>query len=221
MSLVSEIQDLIDDSGVFWIDQHVYDVANEALIEVWGELRHDIGTATITVTANQEFVDLPTTTIMIPQRIVANNVEWFVTNRVLLERDNRQWRALTQAQPKWFVPFDTETLQLVPRPDQTYTYAIEGVKYPTTEIAVGTEDITVAKDIKKALVFRAAALITMNTRPDLHGRWMEEFAVYINEARVRLRNRHGHNIRRLRPGKAVTRAHQGHRGIGRLIDTGN
>lgn len=218
MSLVSEVQTLLDDAdGVFWTDSHVYDACNEAQLYVWGETRHDIGTATFTVTANQEFASLPTT-IYLPQRIVANNVEWFVTTYYELERDDRKWRAKSQAQPKWFVLHDIETLRLHPRPDDTYEYVLWGVNYPGTEIQSGTEDITAPKSLKRTVEFRAAAMIAQQTRPDLAELWNASYREHLAEFKRQLRNRHGHKIVRMRPSRRfTTRAHQGNLKVARNI----
>lgn len=221
MAIVGEIQTLLDDTGVFWTDQHVYDAANQAQMETWAELRHDIAVATITVTASQEFVSLPSS-IMIPQRIVtvttATKLEWYVTTHAKLEQDNRKWRAEGVAHPKWFVVFDYNTLQLYPKPDATYQYEIWGVRYPPTEITTGTEDITAEKTIKKAVIFRAAALVAQMTRPDLFEIWIQEAQEYLREARKNIRKNQPHRFLRSVPATSSTqRAHMGYIGAGRLV----
>ena len=82
MSLVSDTQELINDSGVFWPAQQIYDALNESMLEVWEDLELHTGTATMTATASAEFVSIPST-ILSPKTISHGNVEWFVINRVL------------------------------------------------------------------------------------------------------------------------------------------
>lgn len=222
MAIVAEIQILLDDTaGVFWTDQHVYDAANQAQMEVWAELRQDITVATITVTASQEFVTIPAT-IMIPQRIVSvstdTKLEWYVTTHAKLEQDNREWRAEGVSYPKWFVVFDYNTLQLHPKPDATYEYEVWGVRYPPTEITVGTEDITAEKMIKKAIVFKAAAMVAQMTRPDLFEAWMGEAQDYLRKAKRNWRKNQPHKFMRIVPASNATqRAHMGYIGAGRLV----
>jgi len=222
MAIVAEIQTLLDDSaGVFWTDQHVYDCANQAQMEVWAETRQDIIVTTATVTASQEFLSIPAT-IMVPQRIVTvttdTKIEWYVTTHAKLEQDNRKWRAEGVAQPKWFVVFDYNTLQMHPKPDATYEFEIWGVRYPPTEISGAAEDITAEKMIKKAIVFRAAALVAQMTRPDLFEIWHAESVNYMMKAKRNWRKNQPHKFLRPVPASSATqRAHMGYIGAGRMV----
>lgn len=221
MAIVAEIQTLLDDSsGVFWLDQHVYDAANQAQMEVWSELRQDVIVSTVTVTASQEFVSVPAT-IMIPQRIVNvstdTKIEWYVTTRAKLEQDDRQWRLWDNTQPRWFVLYDYETLRLVPQPDATYEYEIWGVRYPPTQIEVGTEDITAEKAIKKAVIFKAAAYVAQMTRPDLFQAWLQEAKDYLIEAKRNLRKNQSHRAWTMKPtNMPLSKAHAGFIRAGRV-----
>lgn len=215
MSLVSDTQDLLNDAGVFWLDNHLYDALNSVQLSVWRETHHDIAVGTMTVTASQEFAAVPSP-IMIPQRIRLNDVEWWSTTPTLLERDNREWRTLNEAETHWFRVFDAETFQLIPKPDATYEFDVEGVRYPATEIASGSLDITAPLDVKKAVQYGAAALLALNTRRDLHEVWLDEAARSLQRAKTRYRRR-GAPFRRLRPGTGLTHAHQGDRASGRNI----
>lgn len=222
MSIVTELQTLLEDSNVFWINAHLYDHLNQAQLEVWGELRHQIGTATITASATNEFLGLPATTVMIPQRVVRGDIEWFVTNKAALGRENKNWRELTPGEPKWFVLFDDNTVQLVPRADSTYAYTVEGVLWPQVEIGDSpNDDITQPYYIRQSVLFLAAANITANTRFDLYQQFYQEYRESLNQAKVELRKFGSHRIRRIRPGNAVTRAHQGDRIIGKNIGANN
>ena len=212
MSLVSDIQDVINDAGVFWPVQHVYDCANEAQLLVWGRTHHDIITTTTTVTATQEFITLPTT-MYIPKKVIANNVEWFVTTYHELERDNRKWRGTVNQKPKRFIVHDAEHLRIHPLPDQSYSYVIEGVRYPPSEIIASgtttTTDITATPAIKQSVVYTAAAILAANTRPDLMVQWLGEANEYVIEAKKDLRKMGSSKITRLRPGDSFTWAHMG------------
>lgn len=220
MSVISEVREILDESGVFYVDQQVFDLANLAQMELWADLRHDVVVATATVTANQTFLNIRSgisANMMIPQRVTDGNVEWFVTTHEELEREDRKWRTLTQGKTKWFVVWDAENLRLVPRPDQTYTYEFWGVRYPPTEIASGTLDITDRKAIKKALVFRTAALVVFGTRPDLAELWFRDSQEYLQRARKELRSLLSDRIWRVRPGKGDTWAHMGSRFVGKQL----
>ena len=215
MSPVSDTQNLLDDSGVFWVDDHLYDSLNEAQVDVWKAVRHDLAVGTATVTASQEFFSIPSP-IMIPQRIVRAGVEWWATSRGRLERDNRKWRVLTVDTPKWFVPFDAETLQMVPKPDATYTLEIWGVRYPANEIGAAVLDLANTNlRITRAVQFRGAAMLAANLRAPLMEAWLAQSADYIHKARKLLSKQRSHTGMFLRPGSRSTAAHMGIRSIGK------
>lgn len=212
MSLYTDIQDLINDTGVFWPAQNVYDAANEAQLIIWGRTRHDVFTTTHTVTATQEFITL-NSEMYIPQKVIANNVEWFVTTYHELERDNRKWRGLSNNKPKWFIVHDAEHLRIHPKPNQSYEYVIEGIQYPQSEIGVSgtttTLDITARPAIKQAIVYTAAGILAANTRPDLMIQWFGEADEYLREAKSDKRKMGSAKITRMRPGDSMTWAHMG------------
>ena len=216
MSLVSDIQDLINDSGVFWPVQNVYDAANEAQLLIWGRMQTDVITTTTTVTATQEFITLDTA-MYIPKKIIANNVEWYVTTYHELERDNRRWRGVPNDKPRWFVVHDAEHLRMWPMPNQSYEYKIEGVRYPPTELGTITSgtttatntDITARTAVKQAIVYTAAGLLAANTRPDLMAQWLGDADEYLYEARADQRKAGGAKITRFTPGGSFTWGHMG------------
>lgn len=217
MSLFSDTQDLLNDSGVFWLDEHVHDRLNQAQMELWGRLRHDTVVSTSTALTGNEFLQTPAT-LMIPQRVVRNNVEWFSTSRAQLEQDNRKWRVIPEDAPKWFMPFDANRFQMVPKPDANYEVLIWGVRYPANEISAGTVDITPASHyMVKFVMFKAAALLALNSRADLFQLWKSEAESYFVKASKNLRKRMGHTSFVLRPGKRTARAHMGSREIGKSL----
>lgn len=209
MSVVTEVQTLLDDSGVFWLAQHVYDASNEAQLYVWEELRHDITTQTLTVSASTTLVTLPTS-IYIPQRIIRAQFEWFPTTYLELERDSRLWRSVNPSTPVWFVNWDAEHLRPYPLASAEIEFTIEGVSYPGTEITTGTEDISAIRPVKQAVIWRAAAILSQNTRPQLAASLAAAAEDYLSQAREHYHKDTGrHNIKRLRPGTIWTHAHQG------------
>ena len=68
MSLLSETQELLDDSGIFWVDEQVYDGLNNAMLELWPEINHDVYSDNVVATASQDTFTHPSR-IMIPKRI--------------------------------------------------------------------------------------------------------------------------------------------------------
>ena len=210
MSLVTDIQELIEEAatGVFWVNQQVYDAANQAVIDTWLNTRHDRSTATMSVSVNDVFKAIPTE-IMIPERIILNNLEYFPTTFALLERENRNWRTAAAAQPKWFVMWDTRTFRLVPKADATYNFTVVGVQYPQVEISASDTDITAPALLKQAVAHRAAGIIFELTRPDLADAMRAQATEYEMEFKRQLRNRGGHRIDRLRPGTKFTIAQSG------------
>lgn len=210
MSLVTDIQELIEEAatGVFWVNQQVYDAANQAMIDTWLNTRHDKTTASMAVVANDVFATIPTE-IMIPERIILNSLEYFPTTFALLERENRNWRTAVTAQPKWFVMWDTRRFRLVPKSDNSYTFIVTGVQYPQVEISVSDTDITAPALLKQAIAHRAAGIILELTRPDLADAMRVQATEYELLFKKQLRNRGGHRIDRLRPGTKFTIAQSG------------
>lgn len=217
MSLVTDIQELLEESGgaVFWAAQHIYDAANEAMIDVWAESRHDLGKVTLTLSANDDLVAIPLTTIMIPQYLVRANKQYFPTTLARLEQYSRNWRSESAGVPKWFVLWDAETWRVWPKPDGTYAFDMWGVKWPPAEIAAGTLDITAPTLIKQAVAHRAAAVLCADIRPDLSTQFSETAVDLLMKFKIQLRNRGGHHITRLRPGSKLDAAKAGIISIGR------
>jgi hypothetical protein len=210
MSLVTDIQELIEEAatGVFWVNQQVYDAANQALIDTWLATRHDRTTASMAVSTNDVFANVPTE-IMIPERIIINSLEYFPTTFALLERENRNWRSAAAAQPKWFVMWDTSRFRLVPKANAGYTFTVVGVQYPQEEITASVTDITAPALLKQAVAHRAAGIIFELTRPDLADAMRAQATELEMEFKKQLRNRGGHRIDRLRPSTKFTIAQSG------------
>ena len=195
MSIVSDVRELIDDAGVFYIDQHVYDAVNGAILEVWPTFVHDEGTATVTITANQEYLPIPST-ILVPRRIWNNNREMYPVTEVNMEEYGETWRTKANGKPYWFIIWDTENFKLWPKSNGTYVYTIEGQKYPDFEI-------------KKAVQYRAAASLVALTRRDLYQTWMTEHGDYMSQAFAELSKRFKTKNHSFKPGNRTTLEHSG------------
>lgn len=203
MSFIAEVQELIDDVGVLYIDGHVYNAINEAAMDTWAELWHQTTTATVTVTENQEFLDIPTS-IMIPRRVRSNNTEWYPVDEHDMERYDEGWRSNSQGKPKFFIRWDTETLKLYPKSDGTYAYIIEGQGYPNFEVSATSTDFTSIKPLRQTLKFRAGAILAENIRPDLARMWRSEGHDALLQTKKRFRNSFDYGGLKLKPGGRET-----------------
>lgn len=217
MSLVSEIRELLDESGgaVFWVTEQLYDAANEAVLDVYASLRQEYGTATITTTASTADYNIPAT-IMLPQYITGTGKKYFPTTLAKLEQYNRQWKETAVGYPKHWVLNDVNSVMSYPAPDATYEFVIHGVPWPSVgEIADTAEDITVASLLRKAIIRRACAELLEYTQPSLAEQFLREAGEAEHGYKVQLRNRQSHNIRRLKPGGLMTKAQSGVVHVGR------
>ena len=87
-----------------------------------------------------------------------------------------------------------------------------------TEISAAAENPTfTTRNINKAIRYLAGAELTRNTRPDLSELWQGQALTAMLKAKRELRRRGGHNTLVLRPGTALTRAHEGHIDSGQTV----
>ena len=217
MSLVSDIRELLDESGgaVFWVEEQLYDAANEAVLDVFASLRQEYGTATITTTASVADYNIPAT-IMLPQYITGTGRKYFPTTLAKLEQYNRQWKETTVGYPKHWVLNDVNSVMAYPTPDAAYLFVVHGVPWPSVgEIADGAEDITAASLLRRSITRRAVAELLEYTQPSLAEQFLREAAEAEHDYKVQLRNRQSHNIRRLKPGGIMTSAQKGVVNVGR------
>lgn len=212
MTLIAEVRELLDEStgSTFWVEEQIYDALNEAIVDVYSNTRHEYGTATITFTASNAYLALPSS-LMIPQYIVGTKGRYFPTTKAKLEQWNRDWRAEGEDYPKHFVVTDIDTIMAFPAPDLAYEFTVHGVPWPSCgEIADGAEDITgVPNLLRLALTKRTVAELLEFTQPALADQYLAEAAQLEHDFKIQLRNRQGHNIRRLKPGTLFTRAQSG------------
>lgn len=214
-TLLQDIQVLVDETGgsVFWTPYHIYDAANEALLQTYANLRHRHVSASLVISANTEFVALPAT-IMIPQYILGTEGKYFLTTQAKLEQYSRTWKTASTGTPKHFVVWDAETLRVYPKATTQTTYTMHGVPWPSDELTVTNEDITDSL-IKEPVTYRTVALLLEYTQPQLSDIYEKEAQDAELRVRQGLRNRQSHNIRRLHPGKLLSKAYSGHVEIGR------
>jgi hypothetical protein len=71
-TLCDQIRTLIDEtsSAVFWPNAHIYDAANEAVMDVYAEVQPVEGTSTMTFTTSGDLFALPETDLMVPKYLV-------------------------------------------------------------------------------------------------------------------------------------------------------
>jgi hypothetical protein len=147
---------------------------------------------------------------MIPSYVVLNttsgtgftaqtiNQKYWESDVTKLEQWNNNWRANIPAQPRWFILWDAFHIRAFPSPDQTYTFTLFGVPWPT-ELATGTEDIVADQVLKLAIAYKAASNVLEATRPDISDVYNHESEELYLRYRIRLRNEQTNNLRRLKP----------------------
>ncbi len=218
MSLVTDVQQLVDESGgaVWWTAQQVYDAINEALLEDWAILKPQAGTATLTITAGSDILAFDRTTIMLPQYFIypSLNVKIFPTIHDELENWSRRWRGQSQARPQWAVLWDANHFRFWPQADATYQYVLWGVPWPP-EIGTATQDASLEIFQRKAVVLRAAASLLDLTQPDLADAYRGEADQHAKRAIEEVRQQFDANVDRIRPGTGWSIAQFGRISLGR------
>lgn len=200
---------------IFWPAQQLYDAANEVLDDYWPQAARQLvpvqlATIPLVVSSGTDIYkfDSTGTTIMIPTFLILNTTtagstidqKYWTGDLTKLEQWSRNWRGSTPAQPRVFMMWDGLHMRAFPSPDQTYTFTLYGVPWPT-EMSTGTEDIATLDPIfKLAIAYKAAANILEYTRPDVADAYMRESEELLQRFRIRLRNQQTNNLRRLKPG---------------------
>jgi hypothetical protein len=127
------------------------------------------------------------------------NEKYWISDQGKLEQYSRTWRQFAPERPKFFVMFGLTQIRVWPIPDQSYIFQIWGVPWPS-EISAVAEDIAVDQQLKLVIAYRTAGSLLEATRPDMADVFYKESDENLNLYKIRLRNRQGHNIHRLRPG---------------------
>lgn len=217
MSLVSQVQQLVDESGgaVWWTAQQVYDAINETLSEDYALLKPSTVVTTLTVTTGTDIFAFDDTAVMIPQYFVYGplGVKTFPTVHEELENWSRRWRGQPPARPQWMVQWDAQHFRVFPAPDATYTFQLWGAAWPP-EIGTATLDATLEVFQRKAVVLRAAASLLDLTRPDLADAYRAEALDHAKRAAAERRGQFNSNADRLRPGTGWAVAQFGRIGQG-------
>jgi hypothetical protein len=210
MSLVTDIEELLDESGgaTFWTAAHVYDAANEAQVETFARTKHQFVLSSMTVNAGDGLVTLPST-VMIPQYIIGTQGKYFPTSQAKLEQYAREWRGATAAYPKHFVFWDAYTVRAFPPSDDDYSFDVGGIPWPSEEVSVSQTDITAPSLLKQAVAHRAAGILLEFTQPTLADSLSSAAEELERKFRIQNRNRQSDHIRRIRPGTIFSFAQSG------------
>ena len=218
MSFISDLRLQLDEgSATFFTDNHLYNAANEALIEVWADAKPDLTSSSIVVTVGQDIISLPINDVMIPQYIVGPKGECWVSSQADVERYNFDWRQdQSRSQPKFFIPWGHSKVRLYPKPDTTYTYTLWGVAWPT-ELSAGNQDLMSTTDIylKQAIMNRAAAILLESTQPNAADLLYQQSDEQILRYRSNMRGMGGYQFQRLRPAQRSDSSRGGSIKIGR------
>lgn len=219
--ICADVRALLDEStAVFWTSTNVINAVNEALLECEAEVRTLWGTASIVVSS--EFVAIPDSTIMIPQRIIGtasgdtHPVEYFVTKQIDLERFWSGWRDAYEddAQSKFFIRWDADSLRCWPVSTASTTYTVEGILWPT-EIASESDSLNVTHELYHAIMYLAAAFLIDDSLPQAAEDYRKLAGDHISEYRTKQRQRGGHTLMSIAPATRAQRAQQGSIRIGR------
>ncbi len=216
MSAISDIQTIINDVGVFWPEQFIWDAVNEAQLAVFAEVKWSLTSGTMLLGSGVDIVEIPPN-VLIPKWIEGTNnlfsppvvKRFFPTTQRQLETFLRTWRGDNVGQPVVFSLWDATHWRVFPRPDGSgsgpdgrYPFTVWGVGFPSEVDATNT---TVVGDAtyRYAVYDYTCALLLEATRPDLADMYLAQASEHILNLRKRLRNQQSHNIRTLKP--ATTR----------------
>lgn len=221
MSAISDIQTIINDVGVFWPTQFIYDTLNEAQLAVYAEVKFAITTATMLLGSGVDIIEIPPQ-VLIPRWIEGTNnlfappvvKRFFPTSMRNLETFLRTWRGDNVGQPCYFVQWDATHWRVFPRPDGSgsgpdnrYPFTVFGVGFPTEINSTNTAVIGDAT-YRYAVYNYCCALLLEATRPDLADLYLSQASDNILTLKKRLRNQQSHNIRTLKPGTTALEIEQ-------------
>ncbi len=208
MSLVSDTRLLLSESSaVFWPDQQIYDALNKAQLEVYRTTKPLGIQAQMPTMTGQALIKLPPS-IMIPKYLMIGGKIYFFTTHTQLEQHNPKWLETSTGFPKHWVIVDAFYVRPYPRPDDDYNVIVWGAPWPT-EITASVQDISAHRELKNAIIFRAASSLFEYTRPDLAEAYTLTSEEHLDRYKTQLRNNHPHNIQRLAPGSRLAMAQRG------------
>jgi hypothetical protein len=227
MSIVTQVQNILNDTGVFWPTQNLFDAINEAQWWLFADIRWQRTSATVTLSSNADVFGIPAN-ILIPEWLEGQDgnfqpttyKRFYPSTMRELEQFLRTWRGNNTGQPQYFVRWDATHMRVFPRPDGlgpagggNYTFTMWGIGFPG-EITNTSQDISglttlVNDSYTQAIQNMSAALLFEATRPDLADAFL---AVAMENSQLfkrTIRNMQGHNIRRLRPADHYDKNHSG------------
>lgn len=215
MSIVAQVQIVLNDTGVFWPTATLLDAINEAQFQIYAETKWAITTGSLALSSNADIIALPTN-ILVPRWIEGTNSltspatvkRFFVSTQRNLEAFQRTWRGAGTGQPGYFVIWDATHLRVFPRPDATYHFTVFGIGFPT-EITDALGDIAGPALYVQAVQNYTVALLLEATRPDLADMYMKIANDQILAVKKRLRKNLSHNIRQLVPATTPYEINQG------------
>lgn len=208
----AHIQLMLNDVGVFWPQQQIFDALNEAQLAVYAETKWATTTASLALASGVDIIPIPDS-ILIPRWIEGTNLNFqppvvkrfFPTTQRQLEHFLRTWRGDNTGQPIFFSLWDATHWRVFPRPDGSgggvggaYDFTVFGIGFPT-EITTTTQGLAGPSNYDKAVEYGAVSLLLEATRPDLAQLYQAQADDAVLAFKKRLRNQQSHNIRTLRP----------------------
>lgn len=204
MSLYSELQTLIDETSgpVFWLDAQLIDALNISELETLTWLHgFALASTTLAISSGADIIPWDTTTIMIPQYIIdTNNNKLFITDHAQLQDYQTNWMNMTPSQPKFVIRWDATYLRVFPKSNNTYTYTLYGVPWPS-EITGSNIDPNYDLLVRKAIIHRAASRLLEFTQPEFSDVYESQAVEFEQRYARQLRNSGGNNTWRLAPAK--------------------
>lgn len=221
MSATTDLQLILNDSGVFWPTQNLFDALNEAQMFLAAETAWKINQSPMgtLVSITQGFLSsnadvIPFTDpafgqgFVIPKWIEGTNYNFqppvvkrfFPTTQRNLEHYLRTWKGDNKGQPMYFTIWDAYHFRVYPRPDQNNVYAFT-LFYVTTPPTITTtgQNLTGPIQYQKAVTLHAASILLEATRPDLADLYASQAATQVLAFKKQLRNQQSHNLRTLKP----------------------
>lgn len=226
MSIVTQVQNILNDTGTFWPTQNLYDAINEAQFWIYEDIRWQRVSATVTLSSNTDIFTIPSN-ILIPEWLEGRDSNFdpvtykrfYPATQRELEQFLRTWRGNNIGQPQYFVRWDATHMRVFPRPDGlgpsggNYLFTMWGIGFPTeittTSADIGSLTTLINDSYIQAIQNMAASILFEATRPDLADAFAASAAENIVAFKRTLRNMQGHNIRRLRPADHYDKNHSG------------
>lgn len=221
MSVFTDLQLQLDEVAgpTFWPAQQMYDAINASLLEVWSSVKNwQLTSATVTISSGADIVALPITSVMIPQFIIYSGIKIFITTHDLLQDWSNNWRNESPTRPTWAVQWDESHIRPWPKADQSYSFVVFGVPWPTEVGSTNTDVIGLEPMLTRSIALRAAAKLLEDSQPQLADAKQAEAHELQYRYERQQRNALGANIIRLRPAVAWDVAQQGDIRVGRKFE---